>query len=78
MSKPLDITKHGKLMNPREASVYLADRYGVRRGTSRLAQLRMHGGGPQFIKMGRDVYYSRAFLDEWIQAEAQVLSHTLL
>jgi hypothetical protein len=78
MSKPFDLKKHGKLLIPREASKYLIDRYGVNRGPSRLAQLRAKGGGPKFVRIGRGIYYSAFFLDEWIQSEAQVMRHTLV
>ena len=33
-----------------------------------LAKLRIYGGGPRFIKLGRKIRYTRSDLDAWIAA----------
>jgi hypothetical protein len=38
----------------------------IRRAPQTLAKLRSVGGGPPFVKIGRNVYYVRADLDEWL------------
>jgi DNA helicase HerA-like ATPase len=38
----------------------------VRRAAQTLAKLRCVGGGPLFYKIGKNVYYKRADLDEWL------------
>ena len=34
--------------------------------TGRLAKLRLFGGGPEYIKIGRSVLYRRSDLDHWL------------
>jgi predicted DNA-binding transcriptional regulator AlpA len=38
--------------------------------TSTLTKLRLRGGGPRYLKLGRRVVYPRAALLEWMQARA--------
>jgi Helix-turn-helix domain len=47
--------------NTSEAAKYL------RVGASTLSKLRVFGGGPVFLKLGRRVVYERADLDAWTQ-----------
>lgn len=39
---------------------------GLAEGT--LANLRVRGGGPKFLKLGRAVRYSRSAIDAWLAA----------
>jgi hypothetical protein len=74
----MDLKKLGRHLSPAQASAYLRETYGLKRGTSRLAQLRGSGGGPRYLQIGRDVLYPTAFLDEWIGGIAQVRTHSPL
>lgn len=47
-------------LTPPEAAEYL----GI--SASTLAKLRVYGGGPAFLKLGRKVLYERADLDSWL------------
>ncbi len=49
-------------LTPPEAAQYL------RISASTLAKLRVYGGGPPFIRIGRAVRYSRAELDAYMAA----------
>ena len=51
-----------RLLNTEESANY------VGLGVHRLEKLRISGGGPEFIKLGRSVRYERAALDSWIAA----------
>jgi excisionase family DNA binding protein len=51
-----------KYLTPPEAAQY------IRLSASTLAKLRLYGGGPPFIRIGRAVRYSRAELDTYMQA----------
>jgi excisionase family DNA binding protein len=48
-----------RLLKPNEAAEFL----GL--GHSTLAKLRVSGGGPNFLKLGRSVRYSREDLQRW-------------
>lgn len=48
------------LMKPREAAVH------VNLSEKTLANGRVYGTGPEFVKLGRAVRYERAALDRWI------------
>jgi excisionase family DNA binding protein len=52
--------------NTSEAAKYL----GV--GASTLSKLRVFGGGPVFLKLGRRVVYDRTDLDAWTQRRRRV------
>ena len=52
--------------NTSEAAKYL----GV--GASTLSKLRVFGGGPVFLKLGRRVVYERADLDAWTQGHRRL------
>lgn len=41
----------------------------------RLRQLRKRGGGPPFIKVGRDVRYVPAEVGRWIQSTQRTTTH---
>jgi len=41
-----------------------AEQYGL--SASWLAKLRVFGGGPSFLKVGRRVLYERAAFEEWL------------
>ena len=51
-----------KYLTPSEAAEYL------RISASTLAKLRVYGGGPPFIRIGRAVRYSRPVLDAYMAA----------
>lgn len=51
-----------QILTPREAAAY------CRVSVSLLANKRMHGGGPDFIRIGRVVTYKRSALDAWLDA----------
>jgi hypothetical protein len=53
------------LLNPKQASEYLRSK-GVARAAVTLRNLRLKGGGPQFRKLGNNVYYEPELLDQWI------------
>ncbi len=54
-----------ELLNPNEASLYLAAQ-GVRRTTSTLAKIRVLGGGPVYRKCNRAILYAKSDLDAWV------------
>jgi predicted DNA-binding transcriptional regulator AlpA len=54
MSQPIE------MMTEREAAAYL------KVSAKRLANGRVYGDGPDFVKLGRSVRYERAALDRWI------------
>lgn len=47
-------------MRPDAAAAFLS------LSTQRLAKMRLFGGGPPFIKVGRSVLYRRQDLDAWL------------
>lgn len=49
-----------------EASAYLAVAHGVKRSSKTLDRLRCTGGGPEFERLDRSVYYRPAALDAWV------------
>ena len=55
-----------RLLTPKEAAAY------CRVSVSWLANLRMNGGGPSFIKIGKKVSYRQSNLDDWLT------SHTVI
>jgi excisionase family DNA binding protein len=57
--------------NTSEAAKYL----GV--GASTLSKLRVFGGGPVFLKLGRRVVYERADLDAWTRLRRRVSTSDL-
>jgi hypothetical protein len=44
---------------------YLANRWGIVRTVSTLAKLACIGGGPEFLKAGRQPLYPEQNLDRW-------------
>jgi predicted DNA-binding transcriptional regulator AlpA len=50
-------------------TVTAAQRLGLARAT--LAKLRVHGGGPPFVKLGAKVLYEVADLEAWIAAQGK-------
>lgn len=54
-----------KLYNTAEISNELRKR-GIYRTKETLAQLRLNGGGPTFRRFGREIKYSGADLEQWI------------
>ncbi|MBB6305996.1 helix-turn-helix domain-containing protein [Xanthobacter tagetidis] len=50
---------------PREAADY------TRLSVSMLAKLRVSGGGPEYIKLGRKVIYERDTLDAWLASRVR-------
>lgn len=60
-----DKLKPQEVFTTEEAAKYLR----VSRQTLEL--LRLHGGGPNYAKLGRSVRYRRTALDEWLTANEQ-------
>lgn len=56
-------------MAVRGASAYLLARHGVRIAPATLDKWRCLGGGPEFQKLGRAVFYQPESLDAWIAAQ---------
>jgi hypothetical protein len=56
------VNSHEPLFKPEKAGEYVGFTAGW------LAKLRIYGGGPKFIKLGRKVRYARSDLDAWIAA----------
>ena len=54
-----------RLLRPRDAATML----GLSEST--LAKLRLSGGGPEYLKLGRCIRYARKSLDSWIQARTR-------
>jgi hypothetical protein len=52
-------------LTPAEASIYLLERWGIRRSPQTLAKLRCLGGSPNFFKAGRAILYPSDGLDSW-------------
>ena len=52
-------------MGAEDASAYLFLVWAIRRTAGTLAKLRCTGGGPDYLKAGRDVVYTRTALDSW-------------
>ena len=56
------VNSRDPLLKPDEAGEYVGFTAGW------LAKLRIYGGGPNFIKLGRKIRYARSDLDAWIAA----------
>jgi len=52
----------GRWLRPRPAAEYIGH------SESRLAKLRLYGGGPPFVKSGRTVLYDVNDLDSWLES----------
>jgi hypothetical protein len=64
-----DPERHGALLPPEAALKRLWQEHAIKLGEQRLADLRVIGGGPKFIKpTQREVRYPAALLDEWAAA----------
>jgi hypothetical protein len=50
---------------PQAASQYLSDTHGIANSVDTLARHRCVGTGPEFIRIGRAIRYSRAALDAY-------------
>ena len=51
-----------KMLNTSEAAAYCGS------SASTFAKLRLYGGGPRFVKLGRRVVYDPVDLDAWLAA----------
>ena len=60
-----------KMLNALEAAAY------CRSSASTFAKLRLYGGGPSFVKLGRRVVYDLADLDTWLAAHRRSASSKL-
>ena len=61
-----------KMLNTSEAAAYCGS------SASTLAKLRLYGGGPRFLRLGRRVVYDVADLDTWLAAHRQNTSERWL
>lgn len=57
---------HARRMRTRAAAEYVGS------SKSTLEKLRLTGGGPPFIKLGRTVVYDSRDLDEWLAARKRL------
>ena len=64
-----------EFVSRRDASEYLAGR-GLKCAVSTLANLATLGGGPEMVKFGARVFYTRAKLDRWVAERAVVRRDT--
>jgi hypothetical protein len=54
------------MLPPPEASAYLRAKHGLRRSIAALAKIRcVCDDGPEFVKVGRSIYYPTPGLDEY-------------
>ena len=37
--------------------------------TSTLAKWRLYGGGPRYVKMGKNIRYERSDVDQWVESQ---------
>jgi hypothetical protein len=66
-----------RMMNTREASAYLLEKWGVVRRESTMRRLRSTGGGPHYLKMASgEVIYTDEKLDAWVEANLTEHSST--
>jgi hypothetical protein len=61
---------------PPPAASALLDSMGFPHAVGTLAQKRVHGGGPQFMKFGRRVLYKPSDLRAWIAETTRLQSST--
>jgi len=54
-----------KVLNAPQAAAYCGS------SASTFAKLRLYGGGPSFVKLGRRVVYDPTDLDEWLATNRQ-------
>ncbi len=62
--------------DPPGASIYLLKIHGIRIAPATLNKLRSIGGGAEFQKFGRSVYYVQAALDDWALAKLGPMRRT--
>jgi hypothetical protein len=58
-----------KYLRPRDASAYLRTVFGIKRTPNTLCKDRCLGGGPEFVRFGREVLYPVEALHEWVAAK---------
>lgn len=58
---------HEVYLRPNEAVRHLIEEHGVYREASTLQKYRTLGGGPKYVKIGRDVLYPVSELDHWAE-----------
>ena len=75
MTATVNLLDNDKPLPPPAASALL-DSMGFPHAVGTLAQKRVHGGGPQYVKFGRRVLYKPSALREWIEGQARVLTNT--
>jgi hypothetical protein len=71
----INLTDNDKPLPPPAASALL-DSMGFPVAEGTLAQKRVHGGGPQFVKFGRRVLYKPSALRQWVDAQTRELAST--
>jgi predicted DNA-binding transcriptional regulator AlpA len=62
---------HRKMLNADEAAFYCGS------SASTFAKLRLYGGGPSFVKIGRRVVYDPSDLDRWLDAHRRAQAGTM-
>lgn len=59
---------HEHFLRTEEATIFLWERFGIRRAPSTLCRLRVQGGGPSFIKYpDRSVAYRASDFSAWAE-----------
>jgi hypothetical protein len=75
MSRVISTDADDKPIPPPLASATLHD-LGFPVAPATLAQKRVHGGGPTFLKFGRRVLYRPSALRQWVDAQTREQSST--
>ena len=57
-----------KLHRRPEASAHLKNKWNVDRSPATLAKLASTGGGPEFRRLNRAVFYEESALDAWVRS----------
>ena len=63
-------------LSPAEASVYLREKFNLKFKPSTLARRRCEGDGPEFLRIGRSVFYKPGELDRWVKWRTSIKRHT--
>lgn len=67
-----------KYLDTREAETYIRDVIGLQITDTTLRTLVVRGGGPQYVKIGKHVRYTKESLDKWIESRTSCLKNNSL
>lgn len=65
-----------RLLRREEAAQYLTEQ-GLRTSKVTLARQAMIGAGAKYTLIGKTAYYTKEWLDEWIESKLKPHNHTL-